>query len=62
MGKEQEKPISEAGPGDIVAVAKLKETKTGDTLCSPDSKIVFKASAPLDGCVVICHCPQDPGR
>lgn len=60
MGKEQ-KPISEAGPGDIVAVAKLKETKTGDTLCSPDSKIVFKASAPLDGSVSYAIVPKTQG-
>jgi elongation factor G len=30
-GKAQ-KPIEEVGPGDIFAIAKLKETKTGDTL------------------------------
>ncbi|MCU0600952.1 MAG: GTP-binding protein, partial [Desulfobacterales bacterium] len=39
-GKEQ-KPVSEAGPGDIVAVAKLKETKTGDTLCNEKAPIIF---------------------
>ena len=32
LGKEQ-KPMDGAGPGSIVAVAKLKETGTGDTLC-----------------------------
>ena len=36
-GKEQ-KPITEAGPGSIVAVAKLKETTTGDTLCNEQSQ------------------------
>lgn len=45
-GKEQ-KPITEAGPGDIVAVAKLKETTTGDTLCSDTDKIMFKGAEPL---------------
>jgi elongation factor G len=48
-GKEQ-KPITEAGPGSIVAVAKLKETTSGDTLCAEDSKILFKcvgASPPI---------------
>jgi elongation factor G len=59
-GKEQ-KPISEAGPGDIVAVAKLKETKTGDTLCSPDGKIAFKASAALDGSVSYAIVPKTQG-
>lgn len=41
-GKNQE-PIESAGPGDIVAVAKLKETVTQDTLCSEKEPIVFPA-------------------
>jgi len=45
-GKEQ-KPIKEAGPGDIVAVAKLKDTATGDTLCSESNKVKFKCVEPL---------------
>jgi len=45
-GKEQ-KPITEAGPGEIVAVAKLKETATGDTLCDESSKILFECAKPL---------------
>ncbi|MEE8398694.1 MAG: elongation factor G, partial [Desulfobacterales bacterium] len=45
-GKEQ-KPISEAGPGEIVALAKLKETSTGDTLCDPGRKITFTCAEPL---------------
>jgi len=59
-GKEQ-KPAGEAGPGDIVAVAKLKETKTGDTLCSPDSKILFKCAEPLDGSVSYAIVPKTQG-
>ena len=45
-GKEQ-KPASSAGPGDIVAVAKLKETTTGDTLCDESAKIRFAVTEPL---------------
>jgi len=45
-GKEQ-KPATQAVPGSIVAVAKLKETKTGDTLCDEKSKIKFKCAEPL---------------
>ena len=45
-GKEQ-KPASGAGPGSIVAVAKLKETVTGDTLCDDASKIVYQCVKPL---------------
>ena len=39
-GKEQ-KAIESAGPGMIVAVAKLKETTTGDTLCDGSAPIVY---------------------
>lgn len=46
MGKEQ-KPANGAGPGSIVAVAKLKETTTGDTLCDDSAKIEFKIPQPL---------------
>jgi len=45
-GKEQ-KPAKEAGPGSIVAVAKLKETKTGDTLCDDSAKIRFACADPM---------------
>jgi elongation factor G len=40
-GKKQ-KPIKQAVAGDIVAVAKLKETLTGDTLCQKDKLIVYE--------------------
>ncbi len=39
-GKEQE-PAQEALPGTIVAIAKLKVTQTGDTLCDPANPVVF---------------------
>ena len=39
-GKNQE-PVQSASPGDLVAVAKLKETTTQDTLCSEKDPIVF---------------------
>ncbi len=45
LGKEQ-KPIAEALPGAIVAVAKLKETFTGDTITN-DKYITFKAPEPM---------------
>lgn len=46
MGKEQ-KPASGAGPGTIVAVAKLKETATGDTLCDDSAKVLFRIPEPM---------------
>jgi elongation factor G len=45
-GKKQ-KPITEAEAGDIVAVAKLKETVTGDTLCDGGRPIVFESPLAL---------------
>ena len=45
-GKEQ-RAVKSAGPGMIVAVSKLKETTTGDTLCSADSPVILQAPEPL---------------
>lgn len=45
-GKEQ-KPANGAGPGAIVAVAKLKESTTGDTLCDDGNKIKYAFAEPL---------------
>lgn len=39
-GKEH-RNIDEAGPGMIVAVAKLKETTTGDTLCDDSAPVIY---------------------
>jgi elongation factor G len=41
-GKAQ-KPVDLVGPGDIFAVAKLKETKTGDTLLSENAPFTLPA-------------------
>ncbi len=45
-GKNQ-KTLQEALPGDIVAIPKLKETTTGDTLCDEKAPIVFAPIEPL---------------
>jgi elongation factor G len=45
-GKKQT-PIDAAGAGAIAAVAKLKETTTGDTFCREDNKIVFIPAEPF---------------
>ena len=39
-GKKQ-KPVPSASAGEIVAVAKFKETSTGDTLCDPKTPILY---------------------
>ena len=45
-GKRQT-PVDAAGAGDIAAVAKLKETTTGDTFCKEDNLIVFDPAEPF---------------
>jgi elongation factor G len=42
-GKKQQ-PIEAAMAGDIVAIPKLKEVATGDTLCALNSPIVYKSA------------------
>ncbi len=46
QGKEQ-KTVETAVPGMIVAVAKLKVTGTGDTLCDPGAPIVYEPPEPM---------------
>jgi len=41
-GKTQE-TLEKAGPGEILAVAKLKETTTGETLCDEKEPVLFPA-------------------
>ena len=45
-GKKQ-KPIKQAVAGDIVAVSKLKETVTGDTLCDEAKPIIYEPAKQL---------------
>jgi elongation factor G len=45
-GKAQ-KPVDTVGPGAIAAVAKLKETVTGDTLCDENAPIIYEPLKPI---------------
>ncbi|MBW1862092.1 MAG: elongation factor G [Deltaproteobacteria bacterium] len=45
-GKKQQ-PVEMAIPGDIIAIAKLKETGTGNTLCVENDSIIYKPVEPL---------------
>jgi len=45
-GKKQH-PIKQAVAGDIVAVTKLKETTTGDTLCDEAKPVIYEPAQPL---------------
>ncbi|MDA8137216.1 MAG: elongation factor G [Desulfobacteraceae bacterium] len=60
MGKEQ-KPVNDAGPGSILAVAKLKETTTGDTLCADNAKIKFKMASPIQTLITFALVPKSKG-
>ncbi|MBF0225904.1 MAG: elongation factor G [Desulfobacterales bacterium] len=60
-GKEQ-KTISEALPGSIAAVAKLKETTTGDTICAESKKVKFKCADPLPPIISFALKPKTKGE
>ncbi len=59
-GKEQ-KPASGAGPGAIVAVAKLKETVTGNTLCDDANKVVYQCVDPLPSLIAFAISAKSKG-
>jgi len=59
-GKEQ-KTITEAGPGAIVAFAKLKETQTGDTICDDSYKIIFEPVEPMPALITYAVQPKAQG-
>ena len=59
-GKEQ-KPLASAGPGDIVAIAKLKETATGDTVCEESRKVRFKTLPPSPTLISYAITPKSKG-
>ena len=59
-GKEQ-KPATSAGPGDIIAVAKLKDTATGDTLCDESAQIKFEVTEPLPALISFAISAKNKG-
>lgn len=59
-GKKQ-KAVSEAVAGDIVAVAKLKETTTGDTLCDANKPIVYECPMSLKPVISFALEPKSKG-
>jgi elongation factor G len=48
-------------PGDIAAVAKLKDTATGDTLCNEKAQIVFEQAPPVPGLMSFAIQPKSKG-
>lgn len=50
---------TEAGAGDIVAVSKLKDTHTGDTLCDPSSAVVLTGFPPTNAPLSLALNPKN---
>jgi len=59
-GKNQ-KSVESLVPGDIAAVAKLKETVTGDTICNEKSPIVFEKVIPPPPIMSFAVTPKSRG-
>ncbi|NVM22557.1 MAG: elongation factor G [Desulfobacterales bacterium] len=61
MAGREQKPFAKAGPGAIVAIAKLKKTTTGDTLCDEANKIRFEGLEPLPTLISYAIRPKSKG-
>ncbi len=59
-GKSQ-KPVESLVPGDIAAVAKLKETSTGDTICNEKAPIIFEKVIPPPPIMSFAVAPKSRG-
>ena len=59
-GKSQ-KPVESLVPGDIAAVAKLKETTTGDTICNEKAAIIFEKVVPPPPIMSFAVSPKSRG-
>ncbi|MFC1742942.1 elongation factor G [Candidatus Riflebacteria bacterium] len=59
-GKKQES-VGESCAGDIVAVAKLKETMTGDSFCDEKNPIVYDLIKPPGGVISFAVKPKSKG-
>jgi elongation factor G len=59
-GKKQ-KPVAEAVAGDIVAIAKLKETETGDTLCDAGKPIIYESPVSMKPVISFALEPKSKG-
>jgi elongation factor G len=55
------KPAEAVVPGDIVAVAKLRETYTGDTICDEKNPIVYEKIVPLPPIMSFAVQPKSKG-
>jgi elongation factor G len=60
QGKKQQ-PVDRVGPGDIVAIAKLKKTTTGDTLCTDKRPVIYKPTEALPPVISYAVKAKDKG-
>ncbi|MDD5307144.1 MAG: elongation factor G [Deltaproteobacteria bacterium] len=60
IGKKQD-TVTAAGPGDIVAVAKLKLTQTGDTVCEEKQKVSLPTLPPVQPIISFALKPKTKG-
>ena len=60
LGKKQV-PVQKVGPGEIAAVAKLKETRTGDTLTDAGNSILFDPVKFSDPMISYAIAPKSRG-
>jgi elongation factor G len=58
---KKHKAVSEAVAGDIVAVAKLKETTTGDTLCDTARQIIYECPMSMKPVISFALEPKSKG-
>ena len=61
MHANDREDIKEARAGDIIALAGLKETTTGDTLCDPDSAVILERMEFPDPVIEIAVEPKTKG-
>jgi len=59
-GKNQ-KPVESLVPGDIAAVAKLKETATGDTICNEKTPVIYEKVIPPPPIMSFAVTPKSRG-
>lgn len=58
QGKKQE-PIAEAGPGSVVAIARLEPVKTGDVLTTGGAKVLLPRVPTSEPCFAIAIKPRE---
>ena len=61
LNGHERKEVESAGPGDIVALVKLKDTHTGDTLCPRSESVQLPGTAFPEPLIRVAVTPQEKG-